>query len=166
MSRKKTKAQKRFERQRRALGGTISSSVEVHGNTMKIKQTFTANDYDIEHSWDDGDDEKWDEKFEEWESRDWESWLNANLEFPFTARREEDDGESFFGATDEDAPFSFDHTMRVIGLDWDPGYDLVLAKVKEGNETGFVPLCDLVAVDNAGGNYWPVREYAVWVANR
>lgn len=43
MSKKKTKAQKRFNRQRKIEEGNITSSVEIHGNVLRIKQTYKAN---------------------------------------------------------------------------------------------------------------------------
>lgn len=34
-------------------------------------------------SWDDDDNEEaWDKKYEEWEQRDWDTWLWDNLSFP------------------------------------------------------------------------------------
>jgi len=56
--------------------------------------------------------------------------------------------------------------MQVVGLDWDYGHEVFLAKVKKDNKTGMVPLCDLEVVEKANDNYWSVREYAVWFANR
>lgn len=31
---------------------------------------------------------------------------------------------------------------------------------------GYVPLCDLEVTSRKDRNFWPVREYAVWFANR
>jgi hypothetical protein len=39
-------------------------------------------------------------------------------------------------------------------------------QVREGQHQGYVPLADLEAMPKADKNYWPVREYVVWYANR
>ena len=45
---------------------------------------FDVNNYDS--SWSNGNDELYNFKFVEWEKRDWEEWLNENLNFPFESR--------------------------------------------------------------------------------
>jgi Phage integrase family len=37
-----------------------------------------------------------DRKYQEWQNRDWMSWLGKNLMFPFTAAREEDENDACF----------------------------------------------------------------------
>ena len=52
-----------------------------------------------EHLWDgEGDkaSEAFEEKMEEWEERDWMTWLKENLAFPFKVIREEDDDDAYF----------------------------------------------------------------------
>jgi hypothetical protein len=39
-------------------------------------------------------------------------------------------------------------------------------KVREGRRTGYVPLSDLEVTSKDDKNYWPVREYVVWFANK
>jgi hypothetical protein len=42
----------------------------------------------------------------------------------------------------------------------------VILKVKEGKRVGHVPLCDVEVTSRENKNFWPVREYVVWFANR
>ena len=42
-------------------------------------------------SWDEDNEDAWDEIYEKWEERDWESWLTKNLSFSFKVIRKEDD---------------------------------------------------------------------------
>ena len=42
----------------------------------------------------------------------------------------------------------------------------MMAHVKQGEEDGWVPLADLKVTPKSDPNYWPVREYTVWFANR
>lgn len=123
----------------------------------------------------DKDDHRWalrdsheafERKQEEWDARDWPKWLAQHLTFPFTARREDDDGDAYFVEGAAKAPFRLGHKMEVLGLreeDVDRG---IMAEVREKNLTGSVPLSDLEAKPKTDKNYWPVREYAVWFANR
>ena len=56
-------------------------------------------------SWDEGNEDAWDEKCDEWSERDWESWLLSNLSFPFEVKRVEDDRELFL-EENNDEPFT------------------------------------------------------------
>ena len=128
-----------------------------------------------DHSWDlnqgddgylPGCDEAWEQKLEEWAVRDWPKWLSQQLAFPFTAMREEDDDDAYFKAGAAKAPFRLGHKMEVVGLaeeDVDRG---VMVKVRERNRIGSVPLCDVEVTPKTDQNFWPVREYVVWFANR
>ena len=110
--------------------------------------------------------EAFEKKFEEWAERDWPKWLLQQLAFPFTVTREEDEDDAYFAAGAAKAPFRLGHKMEVVGLaeeDVDQG---MIVKVKEKNRTGFVPLCDVEVRPKTDKNYWPVREYVVWFANR
>ena len=123
---------------------------------------------DNNHSWDEDDGEELFElKMEEWAERDWATWLEDNLFFPFKAKREDDDAEAFFTDVADREPFRQGHAMDVFGLepeeDVDEGFHV---KVREGKSEGHVPLADLEVTSKSDKNYWPVREYAVWFANR
>ena len=128
-----------------------------------------------DHRWDlgEGDDgylpeceDAWEDKLEEWEKRDWPTWLAQHLKFPFTATREEDDDDAYFLEGAAKAPFRLGHKVQVLGLDEEDEVRGVLVSVREKSQTGYVPLCDLEVKPKTDPNYWPVREYVVWFANR
>lgn len=104
-------------------------------------------------------------KFREWERRDWWDWLMQNLRFPFTAERIEDHSDAYFRDDVEEETFRLGHRMDVLDLE-DDEEDGILVKVKEGEVFGSVPLADLQVISKKDPNYWPVREYMVWFANR
>jgi len=128
-----------------------------------------------DHSWDlnerdDGylpeSDEAYDRKLEEWQARNWPDWLAKHLTFPFTVIREDDEDDAIFAPGAAKAPFRLGHKMDVLALaeeDVDRG---VIVRVKEKGKTGYVPLCDVAVTPKTDKNFWPVREYAVWFANR
>jgi len=112
-------------------------------------------------SWDDaGNRDAWDRKCAEWEGRDWLSWLKCNLTFPFTAAKEEN--------VDIDAHRSrrVARMMEVLEIEDEDEMVGVLVYVKEGKMTDCVPLCEIEVKPKADKNFWHVREYAVWFANR
>jgi hypothetical protein len=104
---------------------------------------------------------------EEWAARDWSHWLGQKLAFPFKAKREEDSDEAFFTDVAAVEPFRLGHTMDVVGMEFGEELDFgVLVEVREGRHKGHVPLADLEVRPKSDMNFWPVREYAVWFANR
>lgn len=118
------------------------------------------------HDWDlDEDNGAFEKKFEEWDKRDWMAWLSENLSFPFTVTREEDEDDAYFTDACEDL-FRLGHKMQVVGIDGDDVDDGITVEVKEKGETGYAPLCDLQVKPKTNKNFWPVREYVVWFANR
>ena len=128
-----------------------------------------------DHSWDlsEGDDgylpecdEAWEQKLEEWEARDWPKWLAKHLAFPFTVTREEDEDDAYFAAGAAKAPFRLGHKMEVLGLAEEDEAQGIIVEVREKNRTGSVPLCDVEVTAKTDKNFWPVREYVVWFANR
>jgi hypothetical protein len=117
-------------------------------------------------SWDKGNEKLWDKKYRQWERRDWMDWLGTILTFPFEVVRKEDMSENPFEAIDRTQPFSVGHRMTALELvDEDDAYG-VIVKVREGRETAYLPLCDLEVTSRKDSNFWPVREYVVWYANR
>ena len=111
-------------------------------------------------------DEAFEKKLEEWAARDWPGGLSQHLDFPFAVTREEDDDDAYFAAGAATAPFRLRHKMEVVGLaevDEDRG---IIVEVREKNRTGSVPLCDVEVTPKTDKNFWPVREYVVWFANR
>ncbi len=49
--------------------------------------------------------------------------------------------------------------------DEDESYGIIV-KVREGRKTGYIPLADVEVVSQEDSNFWLVREYVVWFANR
>lgn len=111
-------------------------------------------------------EEAFDKKYQEWQQRPWETWLNENLSFPFIVKRMEDDDDAYFTDIADHQPFRLGHEMKVIGIDQEDDLYGILIKVRERRKVGYVPLCDVEVLDQADPNFWPVREYAVWFANR
>ena len=42
----------------------------------------------------------------------------------------------------------------------------IIVKVREKGQTGYVPLDEVEVTPKTNPNFWPVREYVVWFANR
>jgi hypothetical protein len=119
--------------------------------------------------WDgDGEDagDAFDLKCEEWERRDWMVWLPENLVFPFKATRQEDMDDADFQQGASTRLFQVGHTLEVLGLDGEDEKMGVIVKAKEKGQIGHLPLADLEVKPKTDRNYWPVREYVVWFANR
>jgi hypothetical protein len=104
-------------------------------------------------------------KYTEWAERDWVAWLKSNLSFPFKAKREEDEDDAYFTDVANHKPFRLGHTMEVVGVEDEDGAYGVLVEVKEGKSKGSIPLADLEVTPKTDKNFWPVREYVVWMAN-
>ena len=115
-------------------------------------------------SWDEDNEELFDEKYAEWEERDWESWLNRNLTMPFEVKRVED--EVGFGGIKRKELFGIGHVMKVLSIQEDDNKYGVIIKVRENGKIGYIPLCDVEVTSRSNPNFWPVREYVVWFANR
>ena len=111
-------------------------------------------------------EEAFDRKYQEWLQRSWETWLNENLTFPFLVRRLEDDDIAYFTDIAEHQPFRLGHEMKVIGIDQEDDLYGIILKVREGRRVGYVPLGDVEVLNQKDPNFWPVREYVVWFANR
>jgi len=114
-------------------------------------------------SWDEDNEELFDEKYSEWEECDWESWLNARLNFPFEVKREEDEEE--WGDKQSKKLFGIGHVMAVLSICEDDDLYGIIVEVREGRKKGYIPLCDVEVTSKEDPNYWAVREYVVWFAN-
>ena len=112
-------------------------------------------------------EEAFDRKCREWQKRDWIPWLQEHLTFPFLVERMEDEDDAYFTDIAKHQPFRLGHIMKVIGIEpeEDDIYG-VIVQVREGRRKGYVPLCDLEVTSREDRNFWPVREYVVWFANR
>lgn len=111
-------------------------------------------------------EEAFDRKYHEWEKRSWEDWLKDNLNFPFFVKRMEDEDDEYFTDIAERQPFRLGHEMKAIDISMEDDLYGIILKVREGRKVGYVPLCDVEVIDKSNPNFWPVREYVVWFANR
>ena len=116
-------------------------------------------------AWDEGDENAWDEKYNDWSVRDWESWLLKSLSFPFEVKRVEDDRE-FIPQENNEEPFTIGHIFKVKSIELEDDLYGFIVEVKEGRRKGHVPLCDVEVASKSDPNYWPVKEYVAWFANR
>ena len=108
----------------------------------------------------------YEQKYDEWMERDWLEWLNENLTFPFLAKREEDDDDAYFTDIAKHEPFRLGHIMEVISIDSEHSLHGIIVEVKEESRKGLVPLWQLEVTDKNCVNFWAVREYVVWDANK
>ena len=113
------------------------------------------------------DEDAYERKYLQWKIRNWPVWLKDNLTFPFTVERMEDEDDAYFTDITKHQPFRLGHTMKVIGVEPEED-DLcgVIVQVREGRRKGYVPLCHLGVSARDDRNFWSVREYVVWFANR
>jgi len=113
------------------------------------------------------DEDAFERKYQEWKTRDWPLWLKDHLIFPFTVERMEDEDDAYFTDVAKHEPFMLGHIMKVINVEPEED-DLygVIVQVREGRRKGYVPLCDLEVTARDDRNFWSVREYVVWFANR
>ena len=106
------------------------------------------------------------DKYCRWQKRDWREWFKENLSFPFDVKRMEDEDDAYFTDIARHKPFRLGHTFSVLGLGYEDDLRGIFVKVKEGGKIGHVPLCDVEVTSKYNPNYWPVKEYVVWFANR
>ena len=151
----------------------LSSAVAGIRHKLSGKRNYGMEKYDT--SWDLSESEKgnlphneeaFDRKYQEWRQRSWETWLNEMLNFPFIVKWMEDDDDAYFTDIADHQPFRLGHEMKVIGIDQEDDLYGILIKVREGRKVGYVPLCDVEVRNQDDPNFWPVREYVVWFANR
>jgi hypothetical protein len=145
---------------------------------MDEKDNPRSKQYD--HSWDDDDfddndealnedeeeNDPLDRKMEQWDKRDWQKWLRQYVTFPFTATREEDMDANPFSEEEDNKPFAVGSKMTVTEFGYNDFHETMMAHVKQGKNDGWVPLADLEVTPKSDPNYWAVREYVVWFANR
>ncbi len=111
-----------------------------------------------------GNEDAFDKIYAEWEKRSWESWLRAQLKFPFSVERTDDDGDAYFTDSVKE-PFRLGHVMEAMDIETEDEHYGIVLRVKEVEKIGHVPLCDVEVTSRGNENFWPVREYAVWFAN-
>jgi hypothetical protein len=134
----------------------------------KQKKEKEKKDGKYDSSWDRGNEKLWEEKYREWEKRDWIQWFKTHLSFPFDVQREEDTDDAIFSEEVRRQPLRLGHKMTVLSMDDDYEDDAygVFFEAREGDYIGYVPLADMEVVSRNDRNFWFVREYAVWFANR
>jgi hypothetical protein len=112
-------------------------------------------------------DEAFEKKLDEWQERNWMDWLGKQLTFPFRVVRKEDDDDVFWDADAAKSAFRLDHKMKALSLEEEEDIDRgIMMMVSEKGQTGSVPLADLQVTPKSDKNFWPIREYVVWFANR
>jgi hypothetical protein len=92
--------------------------------------------------------------------------VRTHLWFPFVVTREEDEDDAYFLPGAAKACFRLGHKMEVLGLGEEEDPVGITIKVREKGCSGYIPLCDVEMDPKSDPNYWPVREYVVWFANR
>jgi len=111
-------------------------------------------------------DDTFEKKMEEWHGRDWMAWLSNNLTFPFTVVRKEDDDDAYFLKGAARAPLRLGHKFEIIGLAEEIDRYGIRGAAREKGKSGSVPLSDVEVTPKTDPNFWPIREYVVWMANR
>jgi hypothetical protein len=106
-------------------------------------------------------------KFLVWERRNWPTWLDRHLSFPFMVKRVEDEDDAYFTDIAKRELFRLGHEMKIVAT----GSEIlpregILAYAEEGGRRAWVPLMDLEVASKTDPNYCPLREYVVWFANR
>ncbi|WPD22895.1 MAG: calcium-binding protein [Candidatus Electrothrix scaldis] len=141
---------------------------------IESKHDFTWTDEDPEESeeidrriqavLDNAEDESEEAAFEVWQE-----YLEDELEFPFEAEIFE---------CQEEGPLQEGDQVTVVDIyeDDDEEYDVfdddiediygILVSLRHGREKYEFPLCDLEVLDKSSSNYQPVKDYAIWLANR
>lgn len=89
-----------------------------------------------------------------------------NLVFPFIVERKEDDDDAYFSDIAKHASFRLGHKMKTLKLSMEDDLYGIIIKVRENGRVGSVPLCDVEVTPKSDRNFWFVREYVVWFANR
>jgi len=112
------------------------------------------------------DKDTFDAIYANWLKRSWKSWLRDHLKFPFTVKRGEDDDDAYYTDIVKSEPFRLDHVMEFIDIEMEDDLYGIIMKVREGRKFGHVPFCDVEITSKEDENFWPVREYVVWFANR
>jgi len=146
-------------------GYSIIEFVEVRRAELIHLIDDEKNKYDT--TWNNpGNRKAFHDKYCQWEKRQWLAWLKENLSFPFDVKRMEDEDDAYFTDIARHEPFRLGRTFSVLGMSSEDDLRGIFVKVKEGRKTGHVPLCDVEVTSRYNPNYWPVKEYVVWFANR
>ena len=58
------------------------------------------------------------------------------------------------------------HKFEIIGLEEEIDRYGIGGAAREKGKSGSVPLWDVEVTPKSDPNFWPIREYVVWMANR
>lgn len=146
-------------------GHSILGFIEARQSELLDLINDEKNKYDV--TWNNpGNRKDFHDKYCQWEKRQWKAWLNENLSFPFDVKRMEDEDDAYFTDIARHEPFRLGHTFSVLSIGYEDDLRGIFVKVKEVGKTGHVPLCDVEVTSRYNPNYWSVKEYVVWFANR
>ena len=87
----------------------------------------------------------------------WETYFHQVLSFPFEAEVLE---------WQERGPLRTGDAVKVLDIEETEALYGVLVSLRRERERYVFPLCDLEVTDKSSSNYQPVKDYAVWFANR
>jgi hypothetical protein len=87
----------------------------------------------------------------------WEEHFRQVLRFPFEAEVSE---------WQERGPLRTGDKVSVLGIESSEDLYGILVSLRRGRSKYVFPLCDLEVIDKSSSNYQPVKDYAVWFANR
>ena len=87
----------------------------------------------------------------------WEDHLSHHLAFPFEAQVSE---------SQDRGPIHVGNRVKVTGIGLVDDMYGVIVDLRHGRLKYAFPLCNLEVVDERSPNHQPVRDYAVWFANR
>ena len=79
------------------------------------------------------------------------------LQFPFEAEVFE---------WQEEGPLQEGDKVKVVSIYEDDDIYGILVSLRHGRKKYEFPLCDLEVLDKSSANYQPVKDYAIWFANR
>lgn len=96
--------------------------------------------------------------------RDWEEYLSTKLLFPFLAERIDDTDKVVWKGLKDGKLFGLGHTMKVLCVESEDDLYGIIVKVREGRQTGFVPILDLKIQDDCMNKKY-LDEYAEWFLN-
>ena len=87
----------------------------------------------------------------------WQEHFQEVLQFPFEAEVFE---------WQEEGPLQEGDKVKVVSIYEDDDIYGILVSLRHGRKKYEFPLCDLEVLDKSSANYQPVKDYAIWFANR
>jgi len=87
----------------------------------------------------------------------WQEHFQEVLQFPFEAEVVE---------WQEEGPLQEGDKVKVVSIYEDDDIYGILVSLRHGRKKYEFPLCDLEVLDKSSANYQPVKDYAIWFANR